>query len=205
MTQVERTSAPGADEPVWARTRILDAQGVGRALTRLAHEIVEAHPDDLERVILAGIREGGVGVARVLRARLRDIRPAEVPLVAVDVSGFRDDRPRKPGLDGSWQGVDPVTGRARPEPAPSPDGCVVVLVDDVIQTGRTMRAAFDVVSSHGRAAAIEMAVLVDRGGREVPVRPTYVGKNLPVSASEWVEIEHGVGPDAGGVFLVSRP
>ena len=82
---------------------------------------------------------------------------------------------------------------------------VVILVDDVIQTGRTMRAAFDVVSSQGRPAAIEMAVLVDRGGREVPVRPTYVGKNLPVTGSEWVEIELGPDPEGGGIFLVPRP
>ena len=97
----------------------------------------------------------------------------------------------------------PVTSRTRP--TPSPEGAVVILVDDVIQTGRTMRAAFDVVSSQGRPAAIEMAVLVDRGGREVPVRPTYVGKNLPVTAAEWVEIELGPDPDAGGIFLVPRP
>ena len=93
----------------------------------------------------------------------------------------------------------------------------MILVDDVIQTGRTMRAAFDAVASRGRPAAIEMAVLVDRGGREVPVRPTYVGKNLPVSASEWVEIElddgadpgrdpgRDPGPDSRGIFLVPRP
>jgi pyrimidine operon attenuation protein/uracil phosphoribosyltransferase len=119
------------------------------------------------------------------------------------VSGFRDDRPRQPGLDGAWQGILPATSRTLP--TPSPEGAVVILVDDVIQTGRTMRAAFDVVSSQGRPAAIEMAVLVDRGGREVPVRPTYVGKNLPVTAAEWVEIELGPDPDAGGIFLVPRP
>ena len=89
----------------------------------------------------------------------------------------------------------------------------MILVDDVIQTGRTMRAAFDAVASQGRPAAIEMAVLVDRGGREVPVRPTYVGKNLPVAGSEWVEIdlgveadpEHDPGPGSRGIFLVPRP
>jgi pyrimidine operon attenuation protein/uracil phosphoribosyltransferase len=205
MTQLERTPAAGAGGRAWARTRVLDAQGVSRTLTRLAHEVVEAHPGDLDRVILAGIREGGVAVAGGLWAHLRDISAPEVGLVAVDVSGFRDDRPRRPGLDGSWQGVDPRTGRLRTGPAPSPEGAVVILVDDVIQTGRTMRAAFDVVASHGRPAAIEMAVLVDRGGREVPVRPTYVGKNLPVAVTEWVEIERGAEPDLGGIFLVTRP
>jgi pyrimidine operon attenuation protein/uracil phosphoribosyltransferase len=142
-------------------------------------------------------------VARDLCAHLLQISAPEVTLVAVDVSGFRDDRPRQPGLDGAWQGILPATSRTLP--TPSPEGAVVILVDDVIQTGRTMRAAFDVVSSQGRPAAIEMAVLVDRGGREVPVRPTYVGKNLPVTAAEWVEIELGPDPDAGGIFLVLRP
>jgi len=119
------------------------------------------------------------------------------------VSGFSRRPPRQPRLDGTWQGILPDT---EPDhPTPSPEGAVVILVDDVIQTGRTMRAAFDVVSAQGRPAAIEMAVLVDRGGREVPVRPNYVGKNLPVTASEWVEIELGPDPDAGGIFLVPRP
>jgi pyrimidine operon attenuation protein/uracil phosphoribosyltransferase len=205
MTQVERGATAGSGGRTWSRTRVLDGQGVGRTLARLAHEIVEGHPGDLDRVVLAGIREGGVAVARGLWARLRDVSPPAVRLVAVDVSGFRDDRPRQTGLDGSWQWIDPVTGGSRTQPAPSPEAAVVILVDDVIQTGRTMRAALDVVSSHGRPAAIEMAVLVDRGGREVPVRPNYVGKNLPVSASEWVEIERGVDQAGGGIFLVPRP
>lgn len=205
MTQLERSPAERTGGQAWARTRVLDGQGVSRALTRLAHEIVEGHPGDLDRVVLAGIREGGVAVARGLWAHLRDISPPEVRLVAVDVSGFRDDRPRQSGLGGSWQWIDPATGRPGTEPAPSPEEAIVILVDDVIQTGRTMRAAFDVVSSNGRPAAIEMAVLVDRGGREVPVRPNYVGKNLPVSAAQWVEIEGDLEPGAGGIFLVSRP
>lgn len=203
MTQVQRTSPPTAD-PGWSRTRVLDGPGVGRVLTRLAHEIVEGHPGDMERVVLAGIREGGVGVARVLCDHLRAISASAVRLVAVDVSGFRDDRPRQPGLDGAWQGILPPATGKRTQPTPSPEGSVVILVDDVIQTGRTMRAAFDVVSSQGRPAAIEMAVLVDRGGREVPVRPTYVGKNLPVTASEWVEIDLDPDPAGSGIFLAPR-
>jgi pyrimidine operon attenuation protein/uracil phosphoribosyltransferase len=203
MTQAQRAVPAHAAGLEWARTRVLDGHGVSRVLTRLAHEIVEGHPGDMDRVVLAGIREGGVGVARDLCAHLRQISAAEVMLVAVDVSGFRDDRPRQPRLDGTWQGILPATSRTHP--TPSPEGAVVILVDDVIQTGRTMRAAFDVVSAQGRPAAIEMAVLVDRGGREVPVRPNYVGKNLPVTASEWVEIELGPDPGAGGIFLVPRP
>jgi len=205
VTQVQRAAVTAPAASGWTRKRMLDWPGVSRVLTRLAHEITEAHPDDLDRVVIAGIREGGVAVAQGICAHLEGIAGRQLPLVAVDVSGFRDDRPRQTGLDGSWQRIRPAAGRRRSDAAPSPEGSVVVLVDDVIQTGRTMRAAFDVVSSHGRPAAIEMAVLVDRGGREVPVRPTYVGKNLPVAASEWVEMELGPDPDTGGIFLVPRP
>lgn len=184
------------------RALVLDGPGVGRVMSRLAHEITERHPEDLDRVVIAGIREGGVAVALSLRDSLRRIGRRDVPLVALDVSGFRDDRPRQPvvlkpsGVE-SWEPLDPADA--------SPERSVVILVDDVIQTGRTMRAAFDAVSSRGRPAAIEMAVLVDRGGREVPVRPNYVGKNLPVGDRDWVEIELTPDPGDDGVYVVRRP
>ena len=194
MTQVERAGDP--------RALVLDGPGVSRVMSRIAHEITERHPDDLERIVIAGIREGGVAVALSLRHNLRRISRRDVPLVAVDVSGFRDDRPRqsivrRSSPAESWEPLDPA--------AASPERSVVILVDDVIQTGRTMRAAFDAVSSHGRPAAIEMAVLVDRGGREVPVRPNYVGKNLPVGDHDWVEIELTPDPADDGVYVVRRP
>jgi pyrimidine operon attenuation protein/uracil phosphoribosyltransferase len=184
------------------RALVLDGPGVGRVMSRLAHEITERHPEDLDRVVIAGIREGGIAVALSLRDSLRRIGRRDVPLVALDVSGFRDDRPRQPvvlkpsGVE-SWEPLDPADA--------SPERSVVILVDDVIQTGRTMRAAFDAVSSRGRPAAIEMAVLVDRGGREVPVRPNYVGKNLPVGDRDWVEIELTPAPGDDGVYVVRRP
>lgn len=201
MTQVEHDQAAAAAEAEGdgSPTRVLDATGIDRVLTRLAHEIGERHPGDLERVVIAGVREGGVAVARRLVVQGRGVWGRDLPLVALDVSGFRDDRPRQPGLDGAWQALEPGT------PAPSPEGRIVLLVDDVIQTGRTMRAAFDLVSSRGRPAAIEMAVLVDRGGREVPVRPNHVGKNLPVAAADWVEIQLSPAAAEAGVFLVPRP
>ena len=204
MTQVQRAAAAQTGGAGRSRSQVVDGGATVRVLRRLAHEVAEGHPDDLDRVIIAGIRAGGIAVARGLCIHLREISRREVPLVGVDVSGFRDDRPRRARLDGSWLPLDATTGRQQASPAPSPEGSVVILVDDVIQTGRTMRAAFDVVASWGRPAAIEMAVLVDRGGREVPVRPTYVGKNLPVAATDWVEIDVAPHADAGGIFLVPR-
>lgn len=193
MTQVERAAK--------TRALVLDGPGLSRVLSRLAHEIAERHPDDLERVVLAGVRGGGVAVALRLREDLRRIAGRDVQLVALDVSAYRDDRPRRSvvrsgaALD-SWEPLDPA--------AASPEKSVVILVDDVIQTGRTMRAAFDAVSSRGRPAAIEMVVLVDRGGREVPVRPNHVGKNLPVGDLDWVEIEMTEDPGDDGVYVVRR-
>jgi pyrimidine operon attenuation protein/uracil phosphoribosyltransferase len=182
-----------------AAQRVLDAHGVDRTLVRLAHEIAERHPHDIARVVIAGIREGGLPVARELASGLRGLTGSEVPVVALDVSGFRDDRPRGHGARAAWQPLGPGVL------APSPEDMVVVLVDDVIQTGRTMRAALDLVASRGRPAAIEMAVLVDRGGREVPVRPNHVGRNLPVAHADWVDIRLSAGPGEPGVFLVPRP
>lgn len=197
-----------------APAHVLDGQGIDRVLTRLAHEIREHHPEDFARVVIAGIREGGVVVARELALRLGAMWRHDVPLVALDVSGFRDDRPRQPAPFRAWEVLagDPPPGHGeagtRPREqqrrcaAEGPDGMVVVLVDDVIQTGRTMRAAFDLVASRGRPAAIEMAVLVDRGGREVPVRPNHVGRNLPVGPADWVEIRFGPGTGEPGIFVV---
>jgi pyrimidine operon attenuation protein/uracil phosphoribosyltransferase len=183
--------------PPHSHSRVLDGEGIVRAVTRVAHEIGERHSGDLDRVVIAGIREGGLAVAHVLADRGREVWGRRVPLVAVDVSGFRDDRPRQPGMRSAWQ---PVAGNL----VPSPAGMVVVLVDDVIQTGRTMRAALDLVMSRGRPAAIEVAVLVDRGGREIPVRPNHVGKNLPVAPGAWVEIRLEPRRAEAGVYLVPR-
>lgn len=199
MTAGEPAGAP-SDAGTAAGTAVrslIDAGGIDRAVTRIAHEIGERHPEDLDRVVIAGIREGGLRVAHVLAGRGRAVWGREVALVAVDVSGFRDDRPRQPGMRGAWEPVEGGT-------VASPQGRVVVLVDDVIQTGRTMRAALDLVMSRGRPAAIEVAVLVDRGGREIPLRPNHVGRNLPVPASDWVEIRLRPQGGEAGVYLVPR-
>ncbi len=152
-------------------TRVMSEDDVGRAVRRIAHEIVEREPDG---VVLLGIREGGVWMADALAEALFSIDGHRPPCGALDITFHRDDiglRPVKPGV--SDVPVD-ITGST------------VVLVDDVLYTGRTVRAALDAVQRYGRPNAVRLAVLVDRGHRELPIRPDFVGKNLPTSKSESV-------------------
>jgi pyrimidine operon attenuation protein/uracil phosphoribosyltransferase len=165
---------PGASA---ARTRVLDAQDVRRALTRIAHEIAERNRG-LQGVVLVGLQRGGVWLAERLAEMLATIEPAApVPAGRLDVSLHRDDI-----------GIRPVTpGAASDIPVPL-DGATVVLVDDVLYTGRTVRAALDALNDYGRPRAVQLAVLVDRGHRELPIRPDFVGKNLPTRGDEEVRV-----------------
>jgi len=159
---------------------LMDEAAVRRALTRIAHEIVERNKGVVQ-VVLAGVRTRGVYLARRLAERLREIEGQEVPVGVVDVTLYRDDLTYlKPSGDPLVQGTD--------FPVPI-EGKVVVLVDDVLYTGRTARAAMEAVISRGRPAAIQLAVLVDRGHRELPIRPDFVGKNVPTSRDERVYVE----------------
>ena len=167
-----RTPPPGG---VFA-TRPLTSADVNRAVTRIAHEIVE-HNKGLGRVVLVGIQRGGVWLAQRLGDRLAEIEPASpVPLGIVDISMYRDDIGLRPIVPGAVTDL------------PMIDGATVVLVDDVLFTGRTIRAALDALGDHGRPRAVQLAVMVDRGHRELPIRPDYVGKNLPTSRSENVTV-----------------
>jgi pyrimidine operon attenuation protein / uracil phosphoribosyltransferase len=166
---------------------VLDAATIGRCVKRLAHEIVERNPqgDDL---VLVGIVRRGASLAMRLKAALRDINGAEVPLGTLDISLYRDDNRAGVG--------DPrLLGREVPF---SLDGKRVVLVDDVIYTGRTVRAALDALADLGRPDAIELAVLVDRGERELPIKADFVGKNIaaPHGQRVFVRLNETDGADA---------
>ena len=157
----------------------MDADDMGRATRRMAHEIIEANAG-LDDVCLIGLQTGGVGLARRLADALAEITgddDFEVPLGRLDVAFHRDDIGLRPTLP---EAITDVPFHL--------DGKVVVLVDDVLFTGRTIRAALDALTSFGRPRAVQLAVMVDRGHRELPIRPDYVGKNLPTRRDEIVDV-----------------
>ncbi len=155
---------------------VLEEDDVRRALTRIAHEIVERNPGDVPALV--GIHRRGAHLARRLRQILGELLDAEVPLGDLDIGFYRDDvatRPDAPVLHASHIDFD-VTG------------LTVVIVDDVLFTGRTVRAAIEALFDYGRPERVQLAVLADRGHRELPIRPDYVGKNLPTSRAEHVHV-----------------
>jgi pyrimidine operon attenuation protein/uracil phosphoribosyltransferase len=155
---------------------VLDRDDVRRTLMRIAHEIVEKNPDG--RVALIGIHRRGAVLAKRLHALTSELLESEVPLGSVDISFYRDDltiRPSAPIVHATQLDF-PVQGRT------------IVIVDDVLYTGRTVRAAIDEIFDYGRPARVQLAVLVDRGHRELPIRPDYIGKNLPTSQDERVNV-----------------
>ena len=166
----------------------MTAEDVRRAVTRIAHEIVERNRG-LDGVVIVGLQKGGVWLADRLTAIIAGIEPgAAVPCGSLDVSMYRDDIGLRPVVPGA------VTRLPRELTATT-----VVVVDDVLYTGRTVRAALDALADHGRPRAVQLAVLVDRGHRELPIRPDFVGKNLPTRRDEEVEVTpDGVSILAGG-------
>ncbi|MCK9525062.1 MAG: bifunctional pyr operon transcriptional regulator/uracil phosphoribosyltransferase PyrR [Limnochordia bacterium] len=159
---------------------MLDSTQIRRALTRISHEIVESNRGT-EGLILAGIRTRGVPLAERLAQTIEEIDGIRVPVGMLDISLYRDDLTsvaEQPVLNRTSMPVD-VTGKT------------VILVDDVLFTGRTARAALDAVMDLGRPARIQLAVLIDRGHRELPIRADYVGKNLPTSTKEIVAVRLG--------------
>jgi pyrimidine operon attenuation protein / uracil phosphoribosyltransferase len=156
---------------------VLQAEDVRRALVRVAHEIVERNPQPPAPVLI-GIHRRGAFLAQRLQAQLEELLDAEVPLGDLDIGFYRDDlqrRPDAPVVHASHIDFD-VAGRT------------VVIVDDVLFTGRTVRAAIEALFDYGRPARVQLAVLADRGHRELPIRPDYIGKNLPTARDEHVHV-----------------
>jgi pyrimidine operon attenuation protein/uracil phosphoribosyltransferase len=174
LAERERRSTPPFGGVFVARTQVLDADDVRRAIWRMAHEIIERN-HGLDEVVLVGLQTGGVTFAGALAEALAKIDGEAPPTGTLDVAFHRDDIGLRPVLPSAVTDIPvDLTGR------------VVVLVDDVLFTGRTIRAALDAVHTYGRPRAIQLAVIVDRGHRELPIRPDYVGKNLPTRRDEMV-------------------
>jgi pyrimidine operon attenuation protein / uracil phosphoribosyltransferase len=171
-------------------TVILDQAGIQRALTRLTHEILERNKGT-ENLVLVGIRSGGDHLASHLARRIAEIEGEAVPLGTIDVTMYRDDL----GTRGSL----PVGKTDIPFPL---NDRRIILVDDVLYTGRTIRAAMDALMDLGRPRNIQLAVLIDRGHRELPIRPDYVGRNVPTSREEKILVEFGDEQQPIGVRLV---
>ena len=160
-----------------AAVPIMDAEAIRRALRRIAHEIIEGNRP-LEKVLLAGIPSRGVEIAQRVATFIREIDQIDIESGVIDVAMHRDDVGTRPEL--------PVV-HASKLPVPLEERTVII-VDDVLYTGRTARAAMDAINSFGRPARIQLAVLVDRGHRELPIRPDYVGKNLPTATREQIRV-----------------
>jgi pyrimidine operon attenuation protein/uracil phosphoribosyltransferase len=184
VAERERRQTPPFGGVFHARSRVMTAADVRRAIRRISHEIIERN-QGLEGVALVGLQTGGVPLAHRIAASLSDIEGVEVPTGSLDVALYRDDI-----------GLRPVLPEAVTDISFDVNGAVVVLVDDVLFTGRTVRAALDAIHAYGRPRAVQLAVMVDRGHRELPIRPDYVGKNLPTRRDEMVDV-HDDGVDIG--------
>ena len=188
MKQNSRTSSPSVTPPV------MDADAINRALRRIAHEIIESN-SDLSLVVLAGIPSRGVEIARRLASLVESLSKIAVGIGTIDVSMHRDDVGKRAELP-----------RVQASSLPLPlDNKTVIIVDDVFFTGRTARAAMDAISSFGRPARIQLAALIDRGHRELPIRVDYVGKNLPTAAGERVRLRlENVDNEPDAVWLIKE-
>ena len=191
MAERERRITPPYGGVFVARKRVMDAEAVRRAVTRIAHEVIERNAG-LDDVVIVGLQTGGVPLARALCDALEQIEGSQVPCGTIDVAFYRDDI-----------GIRPVMPEAVTSIPVDLAGTVVVLVDDVLFTGRTIRAALDALTDYGRPKAVQLAVMIDRGHRELPIRPDYVGKNLPTRRDEAVDV-HEDGVDLGDMIRKER-
>ncbi len=195
------TDAAGAMSPVSvsASKVILDSDAIERTLSRIAHEVIERNPD-LEHVALVGIHTRGVPLAQRLRRLIEERSGVEVALGAVDITFHRDDVAVRGGA-APLHAQPVVRSTALDFPL---EGMTCVLVDDVLYTGRTIRAAIEALFDFGRPTRVQLACLVDRGHRELPIRPDYVGKNLPTSREERIQVQLVEVDEIDRILLVAR-
>jgi pyrimidine operon attenuation protein/uracil phosphoribosyltransferase len=180
-------------EPSRSLIPVMDAPAIERALRRIAHEVIERNPD-LKSLVLAGIPSRGNEIAQRIAGFIGALEKQEIATGVIDVSMHRDDVGTRAEL--------PVV-RASQLPLPL-EGHTVIIVDDVLYTGRTVRAAMDAIGSFGRPARIQLAALVDRGHRELPIRPDYIGKNVPTAPGDKVRVRLGSGDEPEGVWIVKE-
>ena len=176
MAERERRITPPFGGVFVPHKRVMDADDVARATVRIAHEVIERN-HGLENVAVIGLQTGGVPLSERLVEAIDRIENVLVPLGSLDVAFYRDDI-----------GIRPVLPEAVTDIQFALDGATVVLVDDVLFTGRTIRAALNALNDYGRPRSIQLAVMVDRGHRELPIRPDFVGKNLPTRRDEMVDV-----------------
>ena len=181
MAERERRITPPFGGVFVPHKRVMDADDVARATVRIAHEVIERN-HGLDGVVVIGLQTGGVPLAARLVDAIERIEKVRVRVGTLDVAFYRDDI-----------GIRPVLPEAVTDIEFAVDGATVVLVDDVLFTGRTIRAALNALNDYGRPRSVQLAVMVDRGHRELPIRPDYVGKNLPTRRDEMVDVsEDGV-------------
>ncbi len=186
-----RADTPHIPHAVHAPDRtVLDDQDISRALTRITHEILERNRDSTG-IVLLGIPTRGVHLARRIAKRMSEVEGRDITAGALDITMFRDDLRLKP-----------ARALEHTEIPDDIDDRVVVLIDDVLFSGRTIRAALDALNEIGRPRAVQLAVLIDRGHRELPIRADYVGKNLPTSLSESVKVRLAETDDTDGVTIM---
>jgi len=182
--RVPNPTPPAPEQGQEAGRILLDADALRRTVSRIAHEIVERNPE-LERTALIGIHTRGVPLAQRLRRLITDFAGVEIALGALDITFHRDDVHVRGGV--APLSPQPVVKSTRLDfPL---EGMTCVLVDDVLYTGRTVRAAIETLFEYGRPARVQLACLVDRGHRELPIRPDYVGKNLPTAQGERIQVQ----------------
>ena len=179
---------------------LLDSEAIDRTLYRIAHEIIEQN-DDLDEVALIGIHQRGVPLAQRLRRLIAERSGHELPVGQIDITFYRDDVHVRGG-EAPLHSQPVVRSTSLDFPL---EGMTCILVDDVLYTGRTIRAAVEALFDYGRPARVQLAVLADRGHRELPIRPDYVGKNFPTSREERIQVQLLEVDEVDRVLLVSTP